>query len=126
MTGISISIFRSDLGDCTNGGVTSPARAQGKIFVVFDEAIRMGNFRLEECKDDDRIVCLKVVRRWAGTKNEYLHLEPMFNRPEGQAGPMAGGNYGGCSDSRFSDLSRYPLPIHDRWDTWEQYDMLSR
>lgn len=126
MRGISVNIYRPDMGDCTNGGVTSPARAEGKIFVVFDEAIERGNWDLAECEDNEKIVCLKVVRRWTGTPNEYLHLEPMFGRPEGQAGPMAGGNYAGSSDSRFRDVSPYPLPIHDRWETWEQYDMLSR
>lgn len=124
MTGISIQLFRNDLGDCTNGGVSAPPNAEGKIFVVFDEAVRRGNYHLEECKDDDRIVCLKVVRRNVG--GEYLHLEPMFGTPQGQAGPMFGGNYGGSSDSRFADVSRYPLPIHDRWDTWEDHAILSR
>lgn len=126
MRGLSVNILRSDLGDCSNRGATSPVRSKDKIVVVFDEAIDRGNYKLEDCKDDDRFICLKVVRRWVGTPNEYLHVEPMFDRPEGVAGPMMGGNYITTSDSRFRDVARYPLPVHDRFETWEQYDALTR
>lgn len=126
MRGLSVNIYRNDLGDCTNGGVTSPERAHGKIFVVFDEALGRGNWDLEECRDNPRFVCLKVVRRNLG-RGEYLHLEPMFGRPEGMAGPCFGGNYVATSDSRFSEaFGSRPLPVHDRWDTWEDYDILTR
>lgn len=124
MRGIQVHIFRSDLGDCTNKGVTSPERAQGKTFVVFDEALPQGNWSLEECQNDPRFVCLKIVRRWVGQPNEYLHLEPM--RPPGGGNSMAGGNYVGSSDSRFRELSRYPLPVHDRFETAEQSAALSQ
>jgi len=126
MRGLSVSILRSDLGDSTNRGVTSPARSQGKVVVVFDEAIKDGNYKLEECKDNPRFLCLKVVRRWTGTPNEYLHLEPMFNLPEGVAGPMMGGNYVHTSDSRFRGIANHPLPVHDRFEAWEQYKALTR
>lgn len=132
MRGLSVHVYRDDLGDCTNGGVTSPARAEGKIFVVFDEALSkgglmsQGNWKLEECKDNPRFVCLRVVRRNLG-RGLYLHLEPMFGRPEGMAGPCFGGNYVATSDSRFSEaFGDRPLPVHDRWDTWEDHAILSR
>jgi hypothetical protein len=96
------------------------------VVVVFDEAITDGNYKLEECKDNDRFICLKVVRRWTGTPNEYLHLEPMFDRPEGVAGPMMGGNYITTSDSRFRGIANHPLPVHDRFEAWEQYKALTR
>ena len=125
MKGLSVNIYRSDLGDCTNGGVTSPARAGGRIFVVFDEWLRGGNYTLGECTGNPGIVCLRVVRRRIRGA-EYLHLEPMHGNPEGCAGPMAGGNFAYTSDSRFHDLSDRPLPVHDRFETWEQHDALSR
>lgn len=109
MRGLSVNILRSDLGDCTNGGVTNPSNAKGKIFVVFDESIRDGNWSFEECQaNPDRFVCLQVVRRWGGTR-EYLHIEPI-NYPANRIGPMAGGNYAQSSDGRFRALSQYPLP----------------
>lgn len=125
MTGVSISIYRTDLGDCTNRGVTSPERAKGKIFVVFDAAIQRGNYRLAECQGDDRFVCLQIVRRRFGART-YMHLEPMGARPEGSGGPMAGGNLGFTTDSRFREVSDYPLSIHDRFETPQLADYLSR
>lgn len=115
MRGVSASIYRSDLGDCTNGGCTSPARSEGKTFVVFDEGISDGNYTLDECRDDTRFVCLKVVRRHIGG-GLYLHLESMFEDTSGRAGPMAGGNYAFTPDSRFRRLFTYPLPVHDRYE----------
>jgi hypothetical protein len=124
MRGISVDIFRGRLCDCTNSGVTHPERAEGKTFVVFDESIERGNFVLEKClAEPERYICLKVVRRWVGQPNEYMHVEPI-NQPEGKIGPMAGGNFVYSSDSRFP--GRYPLSVHDRFETQEQYDMLSR
>ena len=110
MTGLSITVYRPDFGgrygESTNGGATSPNR-------------------LENCRDDDRFICLKVVRRGKGA-NQYLHVEPMFDKDRGSGvGPMAGGNYVGTSDSRFSNVSAYPLSVHDRWETQEQYNLLS-
>jgi len=126
MRGISVNIYRSDLGDCTNGGATSPANSQGKTVILFDPEIRNGNYALDKCKDDPRVICLRVVRRWIGTKNEYIHCEPINAKGDGCVGPMAGGNYVGSSDSRFCDVSPYPIPVHDRFETQAQYDMLSR
>jgi len=126
MTGVSVNIFRSGLGDCTNRGVTCPDLSidSGLIFVLFDEEIKGGNYDLEEClAKPERYVCLKIVRRRLGRPNEYLHVEP-FNQPEGKAGPMAGGNFVYSSDSRFPH--DYPLAVHDRFETWEQYDQLTR
>ena len=122
MTGLSILIYRPDFGgrygEATNGGATSPNRSKDKILVLFDEEITHGNYRLENCRDDDRFICLKVVRRWVGTPNEYLHVEPMFDKDRGDgAGPMAGGNYVGSSDSRMNVLGKHPLSVHDRWET---------
>jgi len=110
MRGVSVNILRSDLGDCTNGGATSPANSQGKIVIVFDPDLRNGNYALDKCKDDPRVICLRVVRRGIGTKNEYVHCEPI-----NQTGnSMAGGNYVTTSDSRFRELSAYPIAVHDR------------
>lgn len=125
MKGLSVSVYRdTSMADCTNFGVTSPEAADGKIFVIFDEALE-GYIDMEKAKADPRYVILKVVRRNIG--GEYLHVEPMFSRPEGMAGPMFGGNYVMTSDSRFRRaFGPRPLPVHDRWETWEQNEALSR
>lgn len=108
MKGVSINIYRTNGSDCTNGGVSSPANAEGKIFVVFDEDIERGNYDLDECKDDPRYVCLGICRRRIGSE-KYMNLYPLS-----APGGMMGGNFGYTTDSRMRRVAAYPLPIHDR------------
>jgi len=113
MTGISITIYRPDFGDCSNGGVTAPENAKGKVFVVFDEKIDRGNWDLEECMaNPDRFVCFRVDRRQFAGGETHMHLKLM--NPKKGKWYMDGGNLGYTSDSRFREVSSYPLAIHDR------------
>lgn len=56
------------------------------------------------------------------------------DQPSGVIGPMMGGNYGATSDSRFGRKIEEilghkfygALPIHDRFESPEQNDLLSR
>lgn len=133
MRGIGVSVLRdSELerkyGESSNGGVTAPENATDKFFVLFDEVFNdrynRGNHVLAESQGNPNVVCLKVVRRDMGG-GRYLHVEPM-EQPEGMIGPMAGGCFVYSSDSRFRALSSYPLAVHDRFETSEQYALLSR
>jgi hypothetical protein len=55
------------------------------------------------------------------------------DQPEGLIGPMAGGNFAGSSDSRFnqavSEMAGFnfygAIPIHDRYETQREYDLLA-
>lgn len=49
---------------------------------------------------------------------------PSFEEEHEMVGPMFSGNFAYTSDSRFP--ANYPLPIHDRYETVRDYDMLSR
>jgi hypothetical protein len=44
------------------------------------------------------------------------------------AGPMFGGTFGHSSDSRFSKAAGIygALPIHDRYESWANYERMSR
>lgn len=65
-----------------------------------------------------------------------LHLVPYSSHKDGLVGPMFGGNYATTSDSRwgrwlserFGAAFRFNtcLAIHDRYETQELYDALSR
>lgn len=56
-----------------------------------------------------------------------------YHQPDGVVGPMAGGDYVVSSDSRWEEKLRemgqansyVAIPLHDRFETWEQYKALS-
>ncbi len=50
----------------------------------------------------------------------YHRAKPLKGR-EHCAGPMFGGAY-----VEFRDFFSSPIPVHDRFETWEEYDILSR
>ena len=109
MKGLLVFVYRGvSFSDRTAGGMSSRVDK----FVLVDE-------KCEVFEADENAPALRLVRRWAGTKREYLHAEPL-ERSEGKLGPMMGGNFIYSSDSRFP--SPYPIPIHDRFETQEEYD----
>lgn len=105
--GMMISVYRSTLGDSTNGGVSSYS---GRLCVTNCE----GPF---EPSEDAPAVKLVMAEPFGGRK--ILRLIPEC--VEGK-GTMFGGNYGSTSDSRFSQLCEKLLggafygavAIHDR------------
>ncbi len=96
--------------DCTNGGISS--RYEQLLLVCED-----GHIKIDESNPPENLV--KVCDR-----NGYKFLEPIA-RPE-HLGWMFGGNIAYSSDGRFSELAGHPLPIHDRQETQELYDLLTR
>ena len=114
MKGLLCTVLRNaQYGDGTNGGVSSTHAS----FILCGDGIP----ELFEATDDTPALIL-VRRTIAG--EEYLHAQPL--RPEGDRtiGPMFGGNFVTTSDSRFPQ--RYPIPVHDRFETPEDYERLSR
>lgn len=105
---VNVNVFRWALGDCTNGGVTS----RQDSFTLLGERepvpAKGGPF-------------LRVVKRNIG--GVYVHAEPV-EQPTGMAGPMAGGAFVHTSDARYSELvgHSYPISVHDRFETWRDYN----
>ena len=114
---MQVSVYQSRwLGDCTNGGVSA-------IFPTLYLEHPEGPFMV----DDDAPALIRIVERKLPWKDApYLHVEAV-NDPRHHdgvhVGPMFGGNFVYSSDSRFP--ADYPLPVHDRYETQEQYDLLS-
>lgn len=102
---------------CANGGWT---QEHDSLYVACPD----GNWEVEE--SDPALFDLKAGP--LGT----LHLRPR-NGGEG-VGPMIGGSYAGTSDSRFREmcgkLSGHPwhgaVAVHDRYESRELYERLSR
>jgi hypothetical protein len=117
MRALSILVYRSAaIGDCTNGGISSKFN---QLLVLCER----GNHTVDETNPPENLV--KLVHRRLFNRDIY-HLEPV-RKAEG-VGWMMGGNYGGTSDSRFSDMTGIygAIPIHDRDEDQATYDMLSR
>lgn len=117
MRALPVEVFRSCNGDCTNGGMSS---RHDTLYVVCDD----GFVDIDTKNPPDNLA--KVVKRDFFGRTIY-HIEP-YAEPD-HVGWMMGGNYAATPDSRFSKMigGMYgAVAIHDRQETQELYDMLSR
>ena len=109
MRAISVEIFKSHFGDCSNGGISSKFR---EILVECSDG------PIEVDANDLPANFCKIVKRDLGFTVD-VHVEPVV-KPNG-----AGWMYGGCivdtSDSRWTRLKGhyYPLKLHDRCESRE-------
>ena len=109
---LSVEIFKSRHGDCSNHGISSK----------FNEILipcETGYMEVDENNPPENL-CRVVVRDLGFC--EYVHVEP-WNKAKG-AGWMYGGTIVDTSDSRFRKATGidYPLHLHDRDESWEEYD----
>ena len=111
--GISADVLRGRY-ESTNGGVSSKYDS----FLIIDPSIERGNIESKSTTPE-----LKLVRRNLPDGSEYVHAEPLEPVKKGNVGYMFGGNFIHTSDSRFPN--DYPIPIHDRQETQEDYNHLS-
>ena len=103
--GLTLRVYRSNLGDCTNGGISS---RHDTLILVGDDVEGFISVDLDNPPEN----VVKIVRRTIFGR-EYMHLEPLDGCGNGGSRwYMAGGNIASTSDSRFP--SQYPLEIHDR------------
>jgi hypothetical protein len=91
--------------DCSANGISS----KNDTLILINESDK--NF----CKvfEGDETNTVRLVRRNIGGQ-EYVHCEPITERPPNTVGPMFGGNFIYTSDSRFPN--KYPIAIHDRYE----------
>lgn len=125
-------VYRSAdrIGDCTNGGASSRWNSLYlcKDYVTEDDVY-------EYCETNN---CLHEIERFVNTETRklfghkiYKNIKLVFEgrqKIRNMLGGMSGGNLLYSCDSRWSEITGcdYPLSIHDRYETQEQYDMLSR
>jgi hypothetical protein len=105
--GLICQIYRAGSGEHSNGGISSHC-----------QAVTLVDIGVDVFEPTGERPAVKLVKR-----NNFVHAEPV-QQPTGLVGPMAGGTFIYSSDSRFP--SQYPIALHDRWETQEQYDSLSR
>mgnify|MGYP003641921516 FL=1 len=99
---ISVQVYRSDLSDSTNGGVTAPN--SGNIFVV---PCRYGPWTRQDLDQNETIVELIPAINIG-----CPHFRPAHFRPHQG---MMGGNFVYSHDSRYRERYGYqPIAVHDR------------
>ena len=100
---LPVNVFTSG-EDCTNGGVTSLKNVR---LVVEHE---LGSLGAKDVHNSGYSVLELCTSKSMSDGSEYKYLKPKGVN----SWLMFGGNYVSTSDSRFHDLNRYPLPVHDR------------
>lgn len=114
MKALPLNVYRNNSGDCTNDGISSK---YNRLLLLCED----GFIDVDENDPPENLVRL-VTRHLFG--KEYKHIEPVAHCDKGCVGWMDGGNIASTCDSRFSKMSDYPLCIHDRQETQEQYDAM--
>ncbi len=116
--GLMVSIYESKAnGNCSNNGISANAE---HVVIVNAE----GPF-----KPNSRMPGVYVIEHPAGPR--YGPIAVPAEEPEGHAGPMAGGAFISCSDSRFHALleslgsTASAIPLHDRFESWDLYNRMS-
>lgn len=121
-TGILVDIYKSRGQSYANGGVSDQCN---QVVLLLSGG---GGFM-----DPDKADA--VVKIVPGNRPKTIKAIVVKGPGEsGGAGPMMGGSYIASSDSRFSAECQRVLgapfygavPLHDRFETWEQYEQLSR
>lgn len=123
MQKINVNVLRTaGMGDCTNGGVTS---RHDRMILFWDcereEALDYAN---ENGMDVDACLWLEPRVLWG---HEHPLARPLIHQ-SGKCGPMMGGNFVYTSDSRMPLIEGWlhaPIPVHDRYETQQEYDALS-
>jgi hypothetical protein len=110
-SGLICSIYTPGRANCSNDGISSRCEE----VTLVDIGVDLFSPR------PDRPAVRLIKRSFSG--KVYLHAEPV-DQPTGLVGPMFGGTFIFSSDSRFP--SDYPIALHDRWDTQETYNALTR
>ena len=113
--GIRAQIVKSNYGSA-NGGVSDTCR----------EVTIVGPGFPERHEPSETAPAVRLVKRVLGGKTAH-YFEPV-DQPEGMCGPMASGNYVHAYGDEFStEVGFYgAVPLHDRFETWAQYEAMSR
>lgn len=100
---LTANVFRSDLGDYTNGGISATRR---ELYIL---AETKGPFEPQDIRECVYIEWREVMGE------EYIDCKPAYFPKRWY---MAGGNFLYTSDSRFKEITRskYPISIHDRYE----------
>ena len=111
--------------DPTNGGLSSRL----DTITVFPEDATDENIKAWCDKHGKHIEDAARIVKNESWGQKHLHIEPVI-KPKGMIGPIFGGNFAYTSNGIWANMTGEktckPVPIHDRFETEEQYNALSR
>jgi hypothetical protein len=111
MKGLLVGIYESkEFGNSSNGGISGRV----KSVILCGKGIPE---IFESCSEHPAVLLDKKM-------GNYLYCYPAEGKNSSMVGWMMGGAFVYSSDSRFP--SDYPIPLHDRQETQELADILSR
>lgn len=123
-------VIRTAGTDCSCGGCTSkyeflfvfPAGTTNEVIETFVASREKNNDGGQY--DVVRDKCVRICKSARG----HVCAEVVFKRPNTEGTYMAGGNYIHSSDANFIDMigHNYPISVHDRFETWATYEVLSQ
>lgn len=111
------------IGDCTNGGVTSNNKSL-RLFSADTTDEEVDDFYKEF--PERKHLAIRVMKE---TNPIYtVRAELVFKKSNSEGTYMAGGNFVYTSDSRYKEVTgvQYPISVHDRFESWEMYEAMSR
>lgn len=110
--------------DPTNGGI-SDRLDEIEVFSADATNHEIAVWCLKNRKRPSEVLRLNKRMLWG---EKHYFIEPV-KKPRGVCGPMFGGNYASTSDATWAAMlgerTGRPLPIHDRFETDEEYRILS-
>jgi hypothetical protein len=109
-SGFWVDVYRHPGRDCTLNGISSKYETLFVMEVPGD---------LPPAIPKDRVVVIEE------TVPGYKVLVPLVKPDIKGPGPMAGGHYAMNSSGTHPKYDRKFFPIHDRFETWELYNLLS-
>lgn len=115
---LPVYIYKHKGETCSNGGISE---RYNEILLLCEDG-----FINVDMDNPPENLC-KVVKRNLWGK-DYVHIEPVKEVGKDRAGYMYGGCIVSTSDSRLRKVTGvdYPIDLHDRTESWEDYDRMSR
>jgi len=110
------TIYRPAYGDSTNGGASSDQDMIAVSGTMLADNDWSNTDMLHETTHDASTCTKRPIYDITEGFRGHRHLVPRIKKAG--IGPMFGGNY--------ANVDGEMLPIHDRWESQEQYNALSR
>lgn len=127
-------VLRAAGEDCTNNGITKRAELlfvfpQKHDVTEIEKFIEAKNAEYLPGTEEKYKITKEKCFMIESATNGYTRAVAIFPRPSSEGTYMSGGNYITLSESTIRSVEvghHYPIPVHDRFESWNTYETLSR